>query len=175
MGRRGVLSGYASLIAVMSVLVCGCATEHGLTPEVPRPPGESLQPPHVNALFLGTGVPVPRPDTALVEVYTRTSPPSREVIVIGTVEVFTENDTRTNENMLWYARREARRLGGDALVNLETSQLVTDPGGVSGSTTTLSPFKDFSGNPVVKTDVTTYGATVRRIMKADIAVWRTTK
>ena len=175
MGKRGVLFDCVSLILVMGVLVCGCATESGLTPEVPRPPGESLEPPHVNALFLGSGVPSPRPDSALVEVYTRTSPPSREVVVVGTVEVFTENDSRTNENMLWYARIEARRLGGDALVNLETSQLVTDPGGVSGTTTKVSPFTDFNGNPVVKTEVNAYGPTVRRIMKADIVVWRTTQ
>jgi hypothetical protein len=37
------------------------------------------------------------------------------------VEIATESDTRTFESLLLYARAEARRLGGDALVNVRTT------------------------------------------------------
>ncbi len=139
------------------------------------PPGAQLPPPTVNALYFGTTAHIPKPDSSIVEVYSTTAPPSRLFEVIGTIEVFTENDVRTHDNMLWYAKQAARKMGGDVLLNLDTSQLVTQPGGTSGSTTAVSPYSDFLGNPVTTTTNNTYGATVRRILKAQIAVWVATR
>src|SRR5262245_21107720 len=107
-----------SLVLVLgAVATCGCVA--------------TIPPPKINSMYTATGTPTPRPDSALVEVFMKASPPTRTYDVLGQVEIETERESRTLENMLVYARSEARHLGGDALVGLETNATPTPAGSSS--------------------------------------------
>jgi hypothetical protein len=72
--------------------------------------------PSIKTTYLGSGTPVPRPDTARVEVFFQ--PPARPHATIGEVEItgeFTAEEA-SREETLARARRAARQMGGDALI-----------------------------------------------------------
>jgi hypothetical protein len=75
-----------------------------------------MRPPNVKSMYIGSGTPSARPDSAQVDVFLRSEPPSRPYASIGEVEVSTLRESRSMEEMLTYARQEARKMGGDALI-----------------------------------------------------------
>ncbi len=126
-----------------------------------------MPPPHVNSLYTGVGNPSPRPDSAAVEVFLDTAPPQRQFTVIGSVEVTTQNDERTLENMLTYARAEARKLGGDALVRVRTSTT-----SLPGSGGYSYPVKNLYTGEVIGVNTVGQDPTNQRALLADIVIWR---
>ncbi len=75
-------------------------------------------PPRVRTTYVGVGKPVPRPRHARVEVFLAGNPPPRPSVVLGEVEVLTRSRNTSLDNLLEYAASEARKLGGDALVDV---------------------------------------------------------
>ena len=129
--------------------------------------GCAMPPPHINSMYTGTGEPVAKPDTATIAVFLDTAPPERPFSVIGRVEIATDNDKRTMEDMLFYAREEARKLGGDALVNLKNSSASTgSAGGYS------YPVKNVVTGQVIGTQTVGAQPTNHRVLVADVAVWK---
>jgi hypothetical protein len=127
----------------------------------------TMPPPHINSLYTGPGTPSPRTDSTAVEVFLDTAPPQHAYAVIGRVEITTENDARTLENMLVYAKDEARRLGGDALINLKNTETTTaSSGGYS------YPVKNWVTGEVMGVRKVENGPTNRRVLLADVVVWR---
>lgn len=86
--------------------------------------GCAMRPPEIKSMYIGAGQPMARADSAWVDVFLRAEPPTRPYVIVGTVEVMTERSKRPMDEMLEYARREARKLGGDALI-IETSSVPT--------------------------------------------------
>lgn len=75
--------------------------------------------PRVRTVYTATGRPVPRPASSPVLVYHLGQPPQRAYHVVGKVEVLaTSTYTRTDE-LTGYAIRSARRMGGDAIVDVD--------------------------------------------------------
>ncbi len=86
------------LVALAWVLLAGCAS-------------------HVKSMYIGSGTPIARPDSAQVEVFLRSDPPSRPYLTVGEVEVSTDRTRRrVAGRLLHYARKEVRKMGGDALI-----------------------------------------------------------
>jgi hypothetical protein len=94
---------------VFAVLAVGCAAM------LPLP----LPHPYITSLYTGGGTPVALPDSARVDIFLRENPPQREYEPLGTVEIATDNHWRSTDNMLMYARREARKMGGEAIIDAE--------------------------------------------------------
>jgi hypothetical protein len=69
-------------------------------------------PPAIKSMYLGSGTPTARPDSAQVDVFLRSEPPSRPYTSIGEVEISTGRERRSMEEMLTYARQDARKMGG---------------------------------------------------------------
>ena len=80
-------------------------------------PGCEVIPPRVRTVTTGDTRPA-RPLDAPVDVFLAGRTPPRRFVEIGTVEVTTGNRNTSLGNLLDSARREARRLGGDALVDV---------------------------------------------------------
>lgn len=135
----------------LALALAACSGVGGCTSMMP--------PPHINSMYTGTGSPSPRPDSSLVEVYLDTAPPKRQFAVIGRVEIATENDSRTLENMLSYARAEARRLGGEALINIKTS--TTSAAGSGGRS---YPVRNVVTGEVIGVNTVGDGPTNRRML-----------
>lgn len=145
-----------ALVAGLGALVClldGCAG--------------TLPPPDIKTLYTAATPAVARPDTAAIEVFLNADPPRREYDVLGQVEITTERESRTLENMLDYAKREARRLGGDALVNLETDATPTP----ATAGTTFPIYNLYTGK-VIGYRSNSSGPGTRRVMKALVVKWR---
>jgi hypothetical protein len=87
----------------IAVLAAGCALSH----------------PYITSLYTGAGTPVALPDSAHVDIILKESPPQREYEPLGTVEIATDNGLRSTDNMLSYARHEARKMGGEAIIDAE--------------------------------------------------------
>ena len=81
-------------------------------------PGCELTPPQVTSIYTGEGRPVPRPRDAEVAVFLRGEPPALPYVVVGEVRVSTASRNTSLQNLVEYASREARRLGGDAIVDV---------------------------------------------------------
>jgi hypothetical protein len=140
-------------LALVAAFAAGCAT--------------TLPPPRINTLYTVTGTPTPRSDSALVEVFMKENPPTREYDVLGQVEISTERESRTMENMLEYARHEARKLGGDALIGLDTNATPTP----AGSSYTY-PVRNLYTGEVIGYRTASSGPGEHRIMKATVVKWR---
>jgi len=141
-----------ALISVMLIAFLGCSS--------------TMPPPRISSLYTGTGTPSPRSDSSSVEVFLDTAPPQRAFKVIGRVEITTQNDARTLEGMLFYARAEARRLGGDALVNVRNSETtIASSGGYS------YPVKNWVTGDVMGVQKVESTPTNKRVLQADVVVW----
>jgi len=140
-------------LCVLTAVASSCAT--------------TMPPPNINTMYTATGTPTPRPDSALVEVFMKGNAPKREHEVLGQVEIATENQSRTLEEMLNYARKEARRLGGDALVGLDTDATPTPP----GASSTYPVYNLYTG-AIIGYRTRTSSPGTRRVMKALIVKWK---
>lgn len=91
-------------------------------------PGCELIPPRVSSVYTGKGHPRARRDDARIEVFLAGERPNREFVVVGELEVATGNRNTSLSNLIEYARREARRLGGDAIVDVRPPASTDRPG-----------------------------------------------
>jgi hypothetical protein len=121
----------------------------------------SMRAPHISTLYTGPGTPTPKPDSATVEVFLAGTPPERAYTVLGEVQITTDREKRSAQEVLDYAKAEARKLGGDALVDVGTSSEVI-PGGVRSYTNL------YNG----KEEHDTYGPGQRRILKGKAVAWK---
>jgi hypothetical protein len=81
--------------------------------------GESHHAPRVRTKYTAAGRPAPRPALSPVAIYELGHAPTRRYQILGKVEVLaTSTYTRTAE-LTEYARRSARRMGGDAIVDVD--------------------------------------------------------
>ena len=112
------------MLAALFLALAGCAaptldaTRKGDAMPVAKksPAKQALPPPDIKSMYLGSGTPTARPDSAQVGVFLRSEPPTKAYTTVGDVEISTEREGRSMENMPTYARQEARRMGGDALI-----------------------------------------------------------
>jgi hypothetical protein len=119
-----------------------------------------MPPPDIKSMYLGGGTPVPRPDSAEVEVFLRSDPPSRPHVTIGEVEIATQREKRSMEEMLGYARDEARRMGGEALI--------VETGSAPGDTRTTPVKNLYTGETMYyQSDTRT-----RRSVRGTVIVWK---
>lgn len=117
-------------------------------------------PPVINSMYLGSGRPTPRPDSAQVDVFLQSQPPTRSYTSIGEVEISTQRASQSMEEMLTYARQEARKMGGDALI-IETESTTT--GGATVPVRNL-----YTGQVMYYVHV----SGTRRTVKGAVIVWR---
>jgi hypothetical protein len=94
------------------------APDHGIPLVATFVSGCQQFPPRVRSIYTAEGRPAPRPRGAIVDVFFAGSPPQRSFAVVGTVEVRARSRNSNIDNLLVYAEREARRLGGDALIEV---------------------------------------------------------
>src|SRR5262245_17095489 len=81
-------------------------------------PGCEQFPPRVTAHYLVPGEPVAGEPFAEVGVYLRGQEPERRYVVIGDVEVVARSRNTSLWNMIDYASNEARKMGGEAIVDV---------------------------------------------------------
>ena len=81
-------------------------------------PGCEQFSPRVRSTYVGEDKPVPRSQQAPVAVFLSGRDPQRAYIVVGNVEVLARSRNTSLDNLLDHAMREARRLGGDAIVDV---------------------------------------------------------
>lgn len=74
--------------------------------------------PRLRTHFTAAGRPASRPDSATVAVFARAQMPARRYVVLGDVNVLASGSRTSVDELTDWARRGARRLGGDALVDL---------------------------------------------------------
>ncbi len=74
--------------------------------------------PRVRTKFTAQGRARPRPKSASVEVFRRGQPPARAFVAIGTVDVLASGSRTSVDELTEWARKGARRLGGDAIVDV---------------------------------------------------------
>lgn len=74
--------------------------------------------PRVRTTYTAAGRPRPRPNSAPVEVFRRGQSPARKYVPIGEVNVLASGSRASVDELTEWARRGARRLGGDAIVNV---------------------------------------------------------
>ena len=79
----------------------------------------TLPPPRVYAVFTATGNPQPRPDSSPVDFFPKGSSPVDKYEILGTLEIENDSLKHTKSDMMRYARSEVRKMGGDALINME--------------------------------------------------------
>lgn len=92
-------------------------------------PGCELTPPKVTSVYKGKRQPVARPRDADIEVFLAGDLPERRYVVVGELQVLARNRNTSLHNMLEYAAREARKLGGDAIVDVWPRPASVDPQG----------------------------------------------
>jgi hypothetical protein len=110
-GGTKVKQGSRVVALVFGLAISGCA---GL-----------VRPPEVKTLYTASEPMVARGDSASVEVFLPVAPPERAYVVLGQVEVSTQRRHRRMDELLQYAKVGARRMGGDALINLEADAIPT--------------------------------------------------
>lgn len=76
-------------------------------------------PPHVQSVYLGRGKPVPRGRFTAVDVFMRGHHPALRYQVIGEVTVSSTSRNVSLWNLIDTAKAEARRLGGEALIDVD--------------------------------------------------------
>jgi len=74
--------------------------------------------PRLRTKFTATGRPHARPKAFPVEVYAEGQAPARKYVAIGEVSVLASGSRTSVDELTEWARRGARRLGGDAIVNV---------------------------------------------------------
>jgi len=92
-------------------------------------PGCELIPPRVTSTYVGKGRPVPRRRDAVVGVFLRGDGPRQRYVVVGEVRVTTASRVTSLGNLLQCAERAARRMGGDAIVDVWPRAATSDPTG----------------------------------------------
>lgn len=85
-------------------------------------PGCELIPPKISSHYSGPGRPIARDRYARVDVFLAGESPGRSYVILGDVEIRARSRNTGLGNMLDYARREARKLGGDAVVEIRSQQ-----------------------------------------------------
>lgn len=90
--------------------------------------------PRVRTRYSGPGRPSSRPASAPVEVYEPGRTPPRKFVAIGEVDVLASGSRTPVSELTEWAQRGARRLGGDALVNVrwDDAASVKPPAGPVG-------------------------------------------
>ena len=81
-------------------------------------PGCEQFPPRVTSHYLLPGKPIARDPFAQVPVFLRGDQPTRRYVVIGDIEVLTRGRNTSLGNMIEYASREARKMGGEAILDV---------------------------------------------------------
>ena len=74
--------------------------------------------PRLRTTFTAEGRPRPRPESAPVEVFERGQSPARRYVAIGHVNVLASGSRTPVTELTEWAQRGARRLGGDAIVDV---------------------------------------------------------
>lgn len=87
-------------------------------------PGCELIPPKVSSHYSGPGRPIARGRYARVDVFLAGEDPGRRYGVLGDVEIRARSRNTSLHNLLDYARREARKLGGDAVVEVRSQRAI---------------------------------------------------
>jgi uncharacterized protein YbjQ (UPF0145 family) len=104
-----------------SFVALGAAGAIVLTP-LTFVPGCELIPPQTTSHYSRPGRPIARDRFARVDVFLAGDQPGRRYVVIGDVEVVARSRNTSLKNLLEYARRESRKLGGDAVVDVRAPQ-----------------------------------------------------
>jgi len=92
-------------------------------------PGCQLSPPQVKSVYAGEGKPIARPRDWTIEIFLAGDLPKRRYVVVGELQVLTRSRNTSLNNMLEYAAREARKMGGDAIVDVWPRSVSVDPRG----------------------------------------------
>jgi len=87
-------------------------------------PGCELTPPKVTSHYVGPGRPIARDHLAGVDVFLAGRMPDRRYVSLGDIEIRARSRNTSVLNLLDYARSEARKLGGDAVVDMRIEQAV---------------------------------------------------
>jgi uncharacterized protein YbjQ (UPF0145 family) len=74
--------------------------------------------PRLRTTYTAPGKPRPRPKGASVEVFEEGKAPARKYVRIGEVNVLASGSRTSVDELTDWARRGARQLGGDAIVNM---------------------------------------------------------
>lgn len=121
-------------------------------------------PPYINSMYTASSTPVPRGPGAEVEVFMEGTPiPSG--LVVGFVEISTERDDRPLQELLEYAKDEARKMGGDCLVGVAyDSQTLAGQGGYT------FPVKNAYTGKTMGYQTVGNGPTTKRMLRAQVLV-----
>lgn len=135
------------VLGIVLLFVCGC-----------------YRPPYINSMYTASSTPVPRDPAAEIEVFMEgTSIPSG--LVVGFVEISTERDSRPLQELLEYAKDEARKMGGDCLVGVAyDSQTVAGQGGYT------FPVKNAYTGKTIGYQTVGDGPTTKRMLRAQVLV-----
>ena len=97
-------------------------------------PGCEFLRPVVRSQYSGVHLPVPRSRNAAVEMFLSGNDPTRSYVVLGTVSVQARSRNTSLSNLMHYAQREARRMGGDAIIDIRFQQWTRSSEGIIKST-----------------------------------------
>ena len=81
--------------------------------------GGSNHAPRVRTVYTAGGRPAPRPALSPLSVYMKGQAPARRYRILGRVEVLATSTYTRDAELTEYASRSARRMGGDALVDVD--------------------------------------------------------
>ena len=91
-------------------------------------PGCQVLPPHTTVTMAGDQAYAPRPRDGAVTVHLAGSPPEGRYRVIATIDVLARTRGASLANLIAHAEREARKIGGQMLVDV-TPSFAGDGGG----------------------------------------------
>jgi len=74
--------------------------------------------PRLRTTWTAPGRPSPRPDSSTVEIFRRGQDPARKFVTLGEVSVLASGPRTSVAELTRWAQRGARRLGGDAIVDV---------------------------------------------------------
>jgi len=74
--------------------------------------------PRLRTTYTAAGKPRPRSKSSPIEVFNRGQAPARKYVAIGEVSVLASGSRTSVDELTEWAKRGARRLGGDAIVNV---------------------------------------------------------
>ncbi len=75
--------------------------------------------PRLRTTWTAAGNPKPRAKAAFVEVFQHGLPPARKYVPVGAVNVLASSGRMTVDELTQWAKRGARKLGGDAIVDVQ--------------------------------------------------------
>jgi hypothetical protein len=100
-------------------------------------PGCELVPPKVSSHYSGPGRPIARARFARVDVFLAGQEPGQPYVVLGDIDIRARSRNTSLHNLLDYARHEARKLGGDAVVEVRVERAIqTSRGACAGAPVT---------------------------------------